>query len=64
MFDLPAASVRWERVREMMDRLDLDLLLAIDLSRDEILLRHPALADGLHSHGGSRCGADLTERNR
>ncbi len=37
MFDISAAAARWARIRETMARLDLDLLIAVDLSRDEIL---------------------------
>lgn len=37
MFDSSEAAARWSRVRQMMTRHELDVVLAIDTSRDEIL---------------------------
>ena len=52
MFDIDTASRRWARVRAMMERLDLDLLLAIDVSRDEILLGQQRWLTGYIAIGG------------
>jgi Xaa-Pro aminopeptidase len=52
MFDLAEAAARWQRVRDMMEIQDLDLLLAIDLSRDEILQGHQRWLTGYIPVGG------------
>ena len=52
MLDLDEASSRWARVREMMRARDLDVLIAIDVSRDEILLGHQRWLTGYVPIGG------------
>ncbi len=61
MFDVAEATARWTRVREMMERHDLDLVLAIDLSRDEILQGHQRWLTGYIAMGGP--AATLLHRN-
>lgn len=46
------AEARWEQVRCMMARLDLDAVVAIDLSRDEILLGNQRWLTGYIAVGG------------
>ena len=52
MFDVAEATARWARVRDMMELHDLDLVLAIDLSRDEILQGHQRWLTGYIAMGG------------
>ncbi len=52
MFDLAEATARWARVRKMMSDHDLDIVLAIDLSRDEILLGNQRWLTGFIPIGG------------
>ena len=52
MFDLTEAAARWARVRQLMDEYDLDALLAVDLSRDEILLGNQRWLTGYIPIGG------------
>ena len=52
MFDLREATARWARVRQLMDEHDLDALLAVDLSRDEILLGNQRWLTGYIPIGG------------
>ena len=52
MFELAEATARWRRVGEMMAAADLDLLVAVDLTRDEILLGHQRWLTGYIPIGG------------
>jgi Xaa-Pro dipeptidase len=52
MFDLAEATTRWARVGRLMAEHDLDALLAIDLSRDEILLGNQRWLTGYIPIGG------------
>ena len=52
MLDLAEASLRWERVVGMMAALDLDVLIAIDSSRDEIQQGHQRWITGYNPVGG------------
>ncbi|MGE4431175.1 MAG: M24 family metallopeptidase [Sphingobium sp.] len=52
MLDLMELSARWTRTREMMERLDLDVVIAIDTSRDEILLSTQRWLTGFTPLGG------------
>jgi Xaa-Pro aminopeptidase len=52
MFDLTEATQRWARTRRMMAEQNLDALLAIDLSRDEILLANQRWLTGYIPIGG------------
>ncbi|HLG87166.1 MAG TPA: aminopeptidase P family N-terminal domain-containing protein, partial [Alphaproteobacteria bacterium] len=52
MFDLEEATARWARVRQMMKDQDLDAVLAIDWSRDEILMGHQRWLTGFIPIGG------------
>ena len=52
MFDVSEATARWARVSQMMQSNDLDLVLATDLSRDEILLGHARWLTGYIAIGG------------
>ena len=52
MFDLAEATARWGRVRRMMADADIDLLIAVDLTRDEILLGHQRWLTGYIPIGG------------
>ncbi len=52
MFDLTEAGARWARVRELMAEHDLDALLAVDLSRDEIMLANQRWLTGYIPIGG------------
>ncbi len=52
MLDLDEATTRWARVRKMMETFDVDLLIAVDLSRDEILLGHQRWLTGYVPIGG------------
>ena len=52
MFDLTEAEGRWARARQLMAELDLDVLVAIDLSRDEILQGHQRWLTGYIPVGG------------
>ena len=52
MFELAEATARWARVREMMAEADVDLLVAVDLTRDEILLGHQRWLTGYIPIGG------------
>ncbi|WP_428390883.1 M24 family metallopeptidase [Lichenicoccus sp.] len=61
MFDLSEATARWARVSQMMQSNDLDLVLATDLSRDEILLGHARWLTGYIAIGGP--AAALVHRN-
>jgi Xaa-Pro aminopeptidase len=52
MVDLTEASARWARVAQLMAEHDLDALLAVDLSRDEILLGNQRWLTGYIPIGG------------
>jgi len=52
MLDLDEAGSRWARARAMMRARDLDVLIAIDVSRDEILLGHQRWLTGYVPIGG------------
>lgn len=52
MIDREEATGRWERVRGVMADRDLDAVLAIDLSRDEILLGQQRWLTGYAAVGG------------
>lgn len=52
MLDREEADERWARVRRLMADLDLDLLLAVDLSRDEILRGNQRWLTGYIPIGG------------
>ena len=52
MLDLAEASSRWQRVQRLMLEHDLDCLVAIDLSRDEVLLGHQRWLTGYIPIGG------------
>lgn len=52
MIDLEEATRRWERVRVVMADRSLDAVLAIDLSRDEILLGQQRWLTGYTAIGG------------
>lgn len=52
MIDLQEATGRWERVRRLMADQDLDAVVAIDLSRDEILQGHQRWLTGYTPVGG------------
>ena len=52
MFELAEATARWRRIREMMLEADVDLLVAVDLTRDEILLGHQRWLTGYIPIGG------------
>jgi Xaa-Pro aminopeptidase len=52
MFDLAEATARWARVTQLMGEHDLDALLAVDLSRDEILLGNQRWLTGYIPIGG------------
>ena len=52
MFELAEATARWRRVRETMVEADVDLLVAVDLTRDEILLGHQRWLTGYIPIGG------------
>jgi Xaa-Pro aminopeptidase len=52
MFDLAEATSRWARVTQLMADHDLDALLAVDLSRDEILLANQRWLTGYIPIGG------------
>lgn len=52
MFDLTEATARWERVTQLIAEHDLDALLAVDLSRDEILLGNQRWLTGYIPIGG------------
>ncbi len=52
MLDLEETGTRLARVRDVMAALDLDLLLAVDLSRDEILRGHQRWLTGYIPIGG------------
>ena len=56
MFDLAEAATRWARVRRMMTEHDLDLVVAVDLSRDEVLLGHQRWLTGYIPIGGPAAG--------
>ena len=61
MINLKEAAVRWARVREIMVAQDLDVVVAIDLSRDEILMGQARWLTGYIAVGGP-CAA-LVHRN-
>jgi Xaa-Pro aminopeptidase len=61
MFDLAEATARWARVGQLMAEHDLDALLAVDLSRDEILLGNQRWLTGYIPIGGP--AAALVHRN-
>ena len=52
MFNVSEAASRWSSIGGMMRQLDLDVLVAIDLSRDEILLGHQRWITGYIPIGG------------
>jgi Xaa-Pro aminopeptidase len=52
VLELAEATARWDRVRQMMTALDLDILVAVDLTRDEILLGHQRWLTGYIPIGG------------
>lgn len=52
MLDLAEASSRWQRVQRLLLEHDLDCLVAIDLSRDEVLLGHQRWLTGYIPIGG------------
>lgn len=52
MLDLTDLSVRWQRVAAMMAARDLDVVIAIDTSRDEILLSSQRWLTGFTPLGG------------
>jgi Xaa-Pro aminopeptidase len=52
MFDLKEAQARWARVGRLMVEHELDALLAVDLSRDEILLGNQRWLTGYVPIGG------------
>lgn len=52
MIDVEEATGRWERVRRLMVARDIDVLLSIDLSRDEILLGNQRWLTGYSPVGG------------
>lgn len=52
MLDLSDLAGRHARVTTMMERLDLDAIIAIDTSRDEILLSHQRWLTGFTPIGG------------
>ena len=52
MFDLTEATARWQRVQQLMAQHDLDVLVAIDVSRDEVLLGHQRWLTGYIPIGG------------
>ena len=52
LLNLEEMTGRWARVRSMMADLDLDLLVAVDLTRDEIMLGHQRWLTGYIPIGG------------
>ena len=52
MLDLDEATTRWARVRKVLETFDVDLLIAVDLSRDEILSGHQRWLTGYVPVGG------------
>ena len=52
MFDLAEATNRWGRVRRLMEECDLDALIAVDVSRDEILRGNQRWLTGYIPIGG------------
>ncbi len=52
MLNSADATDRWTRVQRMMAELDLDLLVAVDLTRDEIMLGHQRWLTGFIPIGG------------
>nr|WP_087574173.1 M24 family metallopeptidase [Sphingomonas sp. CDS-1] len=52
MLDLTELAARWERVAAMMEACDLDVVIAIDTSRDEILLSGQRWLTGFAPIGG------------
>jgi Xaa-Pro aminopeptidase len=52
VLSLDEVTGRWESVRRMMDDIDLDLLVAVDSTRDEIMLGHQRWLTGYIPIGG------------
>ena len=52
MLDLTEATDRWARARKVMAARDLDVLVAVDLTRDEVLLGHQRWLTGYIPIGG------------
>ena len=52
MINLAEATTRWQRIRELMERDNLDVVIAVDSSRDEIQQGHARWLTGYIAVGG------------